>query len=146
MLGVALHPIVITMAATTKITDPQEIVEAVKIIEAQLDTYLKVKTNSGTFLVGPNKVDGQKDPVRANVIDNGAAVQMTGMRFKVKKSAEWGTQIVEDTKRLEDNAVEYNLLVAIGGIEWVKVMSYDHKYEQLNEVKDWKNYKYEAGI
>ena len=71
---------------------------------------------------------------------------MPGMSFKVKKSADWGTQIGEDTKRLEDNAVEYNLLVAIGGIEWVKVMSYDHKYEQLNEVKDWKNYKYEAGI
>ena len=81
------------MAATTKITDPQEIVEAVKIIEAQLDTYLKVKTNSGTFLVGPNKVDGQKDPVRANVIDNGAAVQMTGMIFKVKKSADWALRL-----------------------------------------------------
>jgi hypothetical protein len=137
----------------TAITDPQEILEACKIIEGQFDTYLRVKTDNGTYLLGPDKCAGRNTPVGAVIQDTFCGVKMeggdsvfvAGLQMKVTKDSDGFQSVIEDTFIDEDGKLG-STTMWLNGVVWVKVIKINQKYGTLEIVKDWKNYKYEAGI
>ena len=136
----------------TKITDPNEILEACKIIEDQFDTYLRVRHEGKTYHLGPNKTDRENhSPVSAWIqeeyagskLEGNDAVFVAGWLMKVAKDSDGFTDITEDVKTNDEGAWVFTSMI-IQSVDWVKVIKVNQKYGELEEVKDWKNYKYDA--
>ena len=136
------------------ITDPNEILEACKVIEGQFDTYLRVRHEGETFILGPNKADSENhSPVSAWIQEEYAgmkfegndAVFAGGSLMKVSRDSDGFKSIIEDVEVNDEGALVFSLMI-IQGVDWVKVIKVNHKYGEIEEVKDWKNYKYEAAV